>query len=104
MYLENDEHEIKKWWCKKNTQKLKRLPISNVFDCYGVFFKHREVKAFNKFQIVFVVKINPDSLVPQNEPPMLNIVGRLQNLRKNSINFNRTLVFKRCNLGLNPLL
>jgi hypothetical protein len=63
--------------------------------------QHIEVKAFNKFQIAHVVKIYTENLVPQNEPLMLNIIGRLQNLRRNPINVDITLVLKRCNLGLN---
>jgi hypothetical protein len=77
---------------------MKRLSISNAF------LKLHEVKAIHKFQIAFVVKLNLENLVPQNDPPMLNIIGRLQNLRRNPINVYGTLILKRCDLGLNPLL
>ena len=83
---------------------MKRLPVSNAFDCYGAFLKLREVKAFNKFQIAFVIKIHLESLVPQNKPPMLNMIGRLQNFHRNPINVNGTLVLKRCDFGFNSLL
>ena len=81
---------------------MEKLPVSNAFDCNGAFLKVRE--AFNKFQIDLVIKIHTESLVPQNEPPMLNIIGRLQNLCGYPINVHKTLVLKRCDLGLNPLL
>jgi hypothetical protein len=35
---------------------------------------------------------------------MLNIIGRLQNVRRNPININGTLVLKRCDFRLYPLL
>src|ERR1700738_4462971 len=97
--------ETKKEMKRKCTKReLQQLPVSDAFDCYRTFLKLREVKAFNKFQFAFVVKIHTESLVPQNEPPMLNIIGRLQNLRRNPINVNGTLIFKRCDFSLNPLL
>jgi hypothetical protein len=50
-----------------------------VIDCYGAFFKFHEVKAFNRIQIALVDKIYHKSFVPQNEPPMVNIIGQVQN-------------------------
>jgi hypothetical protein len=40
-----------------------------------VFAEFHEINAFYKFQFAFVIKIHPESLVPQNEPPMLNILA-----------------------------
>jgi hypothetical protein len=84
----------------KNKRKI--VPVSNAFDCDGAFVELQEVKAFTKYQIALVVKIHPESLVPQNEPPLLNIIGQVQNLCRHPINVHGQLVLKRCNLGLNP--
>jgi hypothetical protein len=83
---------------------VRNLQVSNAFDCYGAFLELCKVKAFDKFQIAFVVKIHKENLVPQNEPSMLKKIGRLQDLRRNPINIDGTFVFKQCNLSLNPLL
>ena len=85
-------------------KKRERVPVSNAFDRDGAFVELEEVQAFTKFQIAFVVKIYSKTFVTQNEPPMLNIIGRVQNFRTSSINVHRQLVPRRCNLGLNPLL
>ena len=69
--------------------------VSIAFDCYGAFLKLQEIKAFNKFQIFVVVKIHLECLVPQNEPPMLNIIGWLQNILYSFlVDVDGTLVFK----------
>ena len=80
------------------------IPVSNAFDSYGAFVELHEVKAFNKFQISLVIKVHPESIVPQIEPPMLNIIGRLQNsLRRIPVDVDGQLVLKRSDLSLNPL-
>jgi hypothetical protein len=87
------KQDVREWMRKTKEMKtictkleLRKLPIGNTFDCYWAFIELIDVKAFNKFQFAFVVKIYTESLVPQNEPPMLNIIGGLQNLRGNPIN------------------
>ena len=60
--------------------KLKILSVSNTLDSSRAFLKLQEIKAFNKFQISLVIKIHMKNLTLQNEPPMLNIIGWLQNI------------------------
>jgi hypothetical protein len=106
MYLKNEEHPKRKWWRKgKETRtvytkwEFKILPVSNTFACYGTFFKF---KAFNKFQVDFIVKIHMGSLVTQNKPPMLNIIEWLQNsLRRYPIDVDGTFILKQWNFSLN---
>jgi hypothetical protein len=72
----------------------KRVPINKAFDCDGAFVELQEVKALIKYQIAFDLKIHPENLVPQNEPPMLNIIGRVQNFHRIPINVYGQLVLK----------
>ena len=51
--------------------------------------------AFNELQNSLVIEIHPEGLVPQNEPPMFNKIGWLQNiLCINPIDVDGTIVFK----------
>jgi hypothetical protein len=69
--------------------------VCDAFDCDGAFVKLHEINAFAKFQIALVVKLHPESLVLQNELPMLNIIGWLQNiLSRTPLDVNGTLIFK----------
>jgi hypothetical protein len=61
-------------------------------------FKTKNVKTFNKFQITLVVKIHTESLVPQNEPPMLNIIGWFQTMRSQPQPLSPTML-KETNSG-----
>ena len=107
MYLKIKEHEKTEmeWnnivdWNKGNQMKTKKtLPISDPFDNYGAFFKFNEVKA------TLLVKKNMEILVPQYQPPMLDVMSWLQNiLNRSPVHTNRAFIIKRGDLCLNPLL
>ena len=76
-----------------------------MFDCHGAFLKVHEIKFLDKSLISRVVKLNKKCLIPHNQPPMLNINGRLENiLRGTPVDFHGTFIFEWGNLSLNPLL
>jgi hypothetical protein len=81
------------------------LPINNALDSYGAFLKFHEVKTFREFIVPILVKVDTESLVKQNEPPVLNVMSRLHNiLRSSPIHIDLAFIFERGNLRLNPFL
>jgi hypothetical protein len=85
--------------------RMRILPISNAFDSYGTFLKFHEVKTFREFTVPILVKVDTESLIKQNEPPVLDIMSRLHNIIQSSpIHIDLAFIFERGNLRFNPLL
>ena len=98
MWLKGNKNNVKK-------KKIKRLPVTHTFDCYRAFLKLHKINAFNKFELIFVVKMHSESIIPQKNPPMLNIIGGLQNiLNRSPIDVNGGFIFKWSDFDLDSLL
>ena len=64
----------------RTKEKEKWLPLSNAFDSYGAFLELHEIVPFGELQNTLVIKIHPKSLVPQNEPLILDKMSKLQKI------------------------
>ena len=51
-----------------------------MLDSNGAFFELQEIKPFGELQDFLLIEIHLKSLIPQNEPPMLDKMSRLQRI------------------------